>query len=140
MTCACFNLPIPLSPGIKNYRAQQVDWVNGWISAAMPAMPSNQDGQAARLLEMLVTFQGLLINRRQARTVYHPAVENFISCRFLPFSLNQQKQRIYPVAGCIAGGSQPTFLRSHLLPIYRNNNRSLQMQVGYEILSSEMVM
>jgi dephospho-CoA kinase len=122
--------------------AQPVDWVNGWISAAMHRYAEQfKMVSRANYFEMLVNFQGLLhqpAGKPELLSILQ--LENFILQPLYLFQLNQQKPAdISGWLGALQVAANHYFCEAILLPISRKNTSIINQMAGfgYEILSSE---
>lgn len=122
--------------------AQPVDWVNGWISAAMHRYAEQfKMVSRANYIEMLVIFQGLLhqpTGKPELLSILQ--MENFILQPLYLFRLNQQKPVDIPEwLAALQVTASHYFCEAILLPI-SSKNTSIINQIsgfGFEILSSE---
>ncbi len=122
--------------------AQPVDWVNGWISAAMHRYAEQfKMVNRANYIEMLVNFQGLLhqpTGKPELLSILQ--MENFILQPLYLFRLNQQKPvDISGWLGALQVAANHYFCEAILLPISKKNTSIINQMAGFgfEIISSE---
>lgn len=122
--------------------AQPLEWVNGWMSAAMHRYAEQfKMVSRANYIEMLVNFQGLLhqpTGKPELLSILQ--TENFILQPLYLFRLNQQKPTDIPGwLDALQVAASHYFCEAILLPISRKNASSINQitRYGYEILSSE---
>lgn len=122
--------------------AQPVDWVNGWISAAMHRYTEQfKMVSRANYIEMLVNFQGLLhqpAGKPELLSILQ--MENFILQPIYLFRLNQQKPIDIPGwLDELQVTASHYFCEAILLPISKKNVTACNQMsgFGFEILSSE---